>query len=265
MMAPRILVVDDEAPARERLRTLLSDIAVECPHELLGEAADGASALEAVARLAPDLVLLDVHMPGMNGLELAAQLRKAQPGVAVIFISAHDEFALKAFEVHALDYLQKPVRAARLAEAIGRAASLRRPAFVEHASASVQGQRRKNFPVQERGRLLLVPVADVLYLKAELKYLTLRTAGAEYLIEESLQSVEEEFGDVFVRVHRNALVARAAIVGVERSPGLAGETSTNETERTGEAWQVILAGLDERLPVSRRQWGTLKELIKRQA
>jgi two-component system response regulator AlgR len=264
-MAPRILVVDDEAPARERLRTLLSDIAAECPHELLGEAADGVSALEAVARMAPDVVLLDVQMPGMNGLELAAQLRKVQPDVAVIFISAHDEFALKAFEVHALDYLQKPVRAARLAEAIRRAGSLRQQSVVDLLPTLVQNQRRKNFPVQERGRLLLVPVADVIYLKAELKYLTLRTADAEHLIEESLQSIDEEFGDVFVRVHRNALVARAAIVGVERSPGTPGEAGASEAERTGEAWQVILAGLDERLPVSRRQWGTLKELIKRKA
>lgn len=264
-MAPRILVVDDEAPARERLRMLLADIAAECPHELLGEAADGASAMEAVLTLAPDIVLLDVHMPGMNGLEFAAQLRTARPAVAVIFISAHEEFALKAFEVQALDYLLKPVRAARLAEAIQRASSLRRPAVAEPASAPVPSERRKNFPVQERGRFLLVPVTDVLYLKAELKYLTLRTASAEYLIEESLQAVEVEFGDVFVRVHRNALVARAAILGVERSPGLAGESGAGESERAGEAWQVILHGLDERLPVSRRQWGTLKELIKRQA
>jgi two-component system response regulator AlgR len=253
-MAPRILVVDDEAPARERLRMLLADIAAECPHELLGEAADGASA--------PDIVLLDVHMPGMDGLELAAQLRTARPAVAVIFISAHEEFALRAFEVHALDYLLKPVRAARLAEAIQRAASLRRPVGAAQGAASASSESRRNFPVQERGRLLLVPVAEVLYLKAELKYLTLRTASAEYLIEESLQSVEEEFGDVFVRVHRNALVARAAIVGVERSPGLAGENGAGESERAGEAWQVILHGLDERLPVSRRQWGTLKELLK---
>jgi two-component system response regulator AlgR len=265
MTPPRILVVDDEAPARERLRTLLSDIAVECPHVLVGEAIDGPSALEAVASMAPDLVLLDVQMPGMNGLELAAQLRKVQPAVAVIFISAHDEFALKAFEVHALDYLQKPVRSARLAEAIQRVGILLRPSEIESGDATAQGPRRKHFPVQERGRLLLVPVADVIYLKAELKYLTVRTASAEHLIEESLQSVEEEFGDVFVRVHRNALVARAAILGVERSPGVAGEAGASEAERGGEAWQVILLGLDERLPVSRRQWGTLKELIKRHA
>jgi two-component system response regulator AlgR len=260
MMGPRILIVDDEAPARQRLRTLLDDIGAECPHELIGEAADGQAALDAAASLAPDIVLLDVNMPGMSGLELAAHLRTAQPECAVIFISAYDEFAVKAFEVHALDYLLKPVRAARLAEAIQRAASLQRSAAM---ASAVPRQRRKNFSVQERGRLLLVPVADVLYLKAELKYLTVRTASGQYLIEESLQSVEEELGEVFVRVHRSALVAREAILGVERSPGLPAESGGSESERGGEAWQVILRGLDERLPVSRRQWGAVKELLKR--
>ncbi|HWV62819.1 MAG TPA: response regulator, partial [Oxalicibacterium sp.] len=120
-MIPRILIVDDEAPARARLTTLLSDIADECPHQLVGEAEQAQQALDRIAELSPDVVLLDVQMPGMTGIELAAHLaqhREMSP--AIVFVTAYDEYALKAFEVHALDYLMKPVRAARLADAIRR-------------------------------------------------------------------------------------------------------------------------------------------------
>ena len=176
-MKPRLFIVDDEAPARTRLKTLLSDIAAECPHDLVGEADGAQSALDGIAANRPDIVLLDVQMPGMTGIELAMHLMKTPSPPAVIFVTAYDEFAFKAFEVHALDYLLKPVRAARLAEAIRRAGTL------HVASTQEMRAARKHFPVQERGRLLLVPVADVLYLKAELKYVTLRTRTHEHLIE----------------------------------------------------------------------------------
>lgn len=269
-MVPRLLIVDDEAPARARLAMLLSDIAAECPHQLVGEAAHAQAALATLATTRPDIVLLDVQMPGMSGLELARHLAAAEAPPAIIFVSAFDEFALKAFEVHALDYLLKPVRAARLAQAIQRAASLMggQAQKLELASVAVSlRERRHNFSVQERGRLLLVPVRDVLYLKAEAKYVTLRTVGRSYLIEESLNSIEEELGDMFVRVHRNALVARHAVQGVERAPleleadaeGVKGERG----DKAQEAWQVIMRGLDERLPVSRRQWPQVKALVRR--
>jgi two-component system, LytTR family, response regulator AlgR len=277
-MAPRLLIVDDEAPARARLAMLLADIAAECPHALVGEAAHAQAALDAVAAARPDIVLLDVQMPGMSGIELARHLAALETPPAVIFVSAFDEFALKAFEVHALDYLLKPVRAARLAQAIQRAASLMaaqaQKQALAAASASLRLQRR-NFSVQERGRLLLVPVADVLYLKAEAKYVTLRTAVRSYLIEESLNSIEEELQDVFVRVHRNALVARNALQGVERAPPEAdpdGERLKDDSgdaggkpEKNGKAqetWQVIVRGVTERLPVSRRQWPQIKALMR---
>ncbi|WP_132260014.1 LytR/AlgR family response regulator transcription factor [Paucimonas lemoignei] len=277
-MLPRLLIVDDEAPARARLAMLLSDIASVCPHELVGEAAHAQAALDLIASARPDIVLLDVQMPGINGMELARHLATMEAPPAVIFVSAFDEYALRAFEVHALDYLLKPVRAERLAQAIQRTASLiaaqaQKPALVA-ATASLRQQRR-NFSVQERGRLLLVPVAEVLYLKAEAKYVTLRTATRSHLIEESLASIEDELAEVFLRVHRNALVARNAVEGVERAP-LGTDIDSerhreNHAEHDGrlekgdkpqETWQVIVRGVPERLPVSRRQWPQVKALIR---
>jgi two-component system response regulator AlgR len=264
-MTPRLFIVDDEAPARARLATLLSDIAKQCPHELIGAAEQPQNALDRIISDRPDIVLLDVQMPGMTGLELAGHLTGSIAAApAIIFISAHDEYALKAFEVHALDYLLKPVRAARLAEAIQRVSALRTQALLQKdaivGAAAALGAKRQHFSVQERGRLLLVPVGDVIYLKAELKYVTLRTEAQEYLIEESLSSIEEELGALFVRVHRNALVARSAILGVEK--GVQAIDTESESEKTQESWQVILRGVEERLPISRRQWSIVKALVR---
>jgi len=246
-----LFIVDDEAPARNRIKTLLADIAADCPHELVGEADNGPDALGRIAASRPDIVLLDVQMPGMNGLAIADQLKRLPaPVPAVVFVTAYDDYALDAFEVHALDYLLKPVRASRLADALRRVAGML-------AQRPPQPARR-HFSVQERGRLLLVPVADVIYLKAELKYLTLRTATHEYLIEESLASIEEELAGSFVRVHRNALVAREAVAGFVKGS----HAVDADADRTQESWFVILRGIDERLPVSRRQWPLVKTLAR---
>ena len=174
----------------------------------------------------------------------------------MVFVSAHDDYALNAFDVHALDYLVKPVRAARLAQALKRVGTCCAGA----AAAALADRRRgaQHFTVHERDRLLLVPVADVIYLKAELKYVTLRTRTRDYLIEDLLASIEEELDDVFVRVHRNTLVARKAIMGVER--GTVG--ADGDSERGQEAWQVILRDVAERLPISRRQWPVVKALVR---
>jgi two-component system response regulator AlgR len=243
-MVPRILIVDDELPARTRMTMLLADIEQACPHLLVAAVGSASEALAGLAAWQPDIVLLDVQMPGTTGLELAAQLRAAvSTPLAIIFISAHEGFALKAFEVQAWDYLLKPVRAERLADAITRA--------VTRLSGAAPAQSRKHFSVIERDRHLLVPLDEVLYLKAEQKYVTVRTASHVWLIEEALLSLEQEFAHSFIRVHRNALVAHSAILGVERGP----------TEDGAESWQVILRGLDERLPISRRQWPLVKALI----
>lgn len=264
-MRPRLFIVDDEAPARARLKTLLSDIAEECPHELVGEADHAQRAIDGITAAKPDIVLLDVQMPGMTGIELAAHLMKASsPAPAIVFVSAYDEYALKAFEVHALDYLLKPVRASRLADSLRRVCAMRSAAGSQReavaAAAGTLNAVRQHFSVQERGRVLLVPVADVIYLKAELKYVTLRTRTQDYLLEESLTSIEDEMKEHFVRVHRNALVARNAIVGVER--GVNAPDGEADGEKVQESWQVILRDVEERLPISRRQWPLIKALVR---
>jgi two-component system, LytTR family, response regulator AlgR len=262
-MILRVFIVDDEAPARVRLTTLLGDIAAECPNLIVGEADNAAQARIEIAQAKPDILLLDVHMPGMSGMALAAQLAHQAlsteaPVPAIIFITAHDEYALDAFEVHALDYLLKPVRASRLADALRRF----KPApdhsvYVPPAASPPEPGCRQHFSVQERGRVLLVPIDEVLYLKAELKYVTLHTRAREYLIEASLVSLEDELAATFVRVHRNALVARNAICGVERATGLGPEGDELSIGRGGDFWQVIVRDTTERLPISRRQWPVL--------
>lgn len=254
-MDARIYIVDDEMPARSRLKTLLGDIAATCPTVVVGEADHAEAALAGIRQLSPDIVLLDVQMPGTTGVELAAELKHlGDSAPSVIFVTAYDDYALKAFEVQALDYLMKPVRAQRLEQAIARALQLRSAT----PRATVQAVRR-HFTVQVRGKMLMVPVADVRYLKAEQKYVTLRTPQAEYLIEESLNTIEQEFGDQFVRIHRNALVARDAIAGVEKG-GVA--IDAVDAERHQDSWQVIVRDVSERLPISRRQWASIKALVK---
>ncbi|MFZ2999195.1 MAG: LytTR family DNA-binding domain-containing protein [Undibacterium umbellatum] len=265
MMIPRILIIDDEAPARQRLKTLLSDIQHECPVTVVGEAENAMQGLEQISNLHPEIVLLDVQMPGMNGIELAQHLAQHQASLrppVIIFVTAYDEFAVKAFEVHALDYLMKPVRASRLVDALQRGFE---KVKVEHRlpekiATDSPGPKRKHFSVLERGRILLIPVADVLFLKAEQKYVTLHTAQREYLLEESLTSIELELGSLLVRVHRNALVARTAIHGVERAVQVV--DVENHQEKVSESWQVIVTDCAERLPISRRQWPVIKALVR---
>lgn len=265
MNIPSILIVDDEAPARQRLSMLLADIRAECPNRVVGEADGAQAALDQIASSRPDIVLLDVQMPGMSGIELAQHLIAHQanlPLPAIIFITAYDEFAVHAFDVHALDYLLKPVRAARLAEALARThgSSAARQQSAVIAAVDEGARARRHFSVLERGRILLVPVAEAVFLRAEQKYVTLRTRQRDYLLEESLTSIEEELGEFLVRVHRNALVARNAIAGVERATHIL--DADCEHEKISETWQVILAGTEERLPISRRQWPVIKGLVR---
>jgi two-component system response regulator AlgR len=244
----RILIVDDEPPARLRLRHLLGDIAGDFPHRIVGEAGDGLAALELLAGLQPDLsadiALVDIQMPRMDGIELAQQLAGLPRPPAVVFVTAHDEFALRAFELAAADYLMKPVRAERLLEALKKA---RRLASADFQFLAPDGRARLR--VVERGNVLLVPLADVLYLRAEQKYVTVRTAAREYLIEESLSHLEAEFAARFVRIHRNCLVAADAVAGVARE---------SDDEGAEAHWALRLKGVPEHLPVSRRQWPQVK-------
>jgi two-component system response regulator AlgR len=254
MNAPlRILIVDDEAPARERMGELLADCAGECPHRIVGACANGYDALEVLSREAADLLLVDINMPQMSGMEFARHALNLPAPPAIVFVTAHDQYAVQAFEVNALDYLLKPVRATRLAAALAKAGRARGEAPPSRELlASIDPHPRRHLSVTERGRIVLLPVGDILFLKAELKYVTVKTAQREHLIEESLAHLEQEFGGQFVRIHRNCLVARAAIRGFERA-----------AEDDGEAgWAVVLEGLAEKLPISRRQWPVLKALAK---
>ena len=246
----RVVIVDDEAPARSRLRDLLTDCAASLPLEIAGEAARGAQALEMVAKQRADVVLLDIRMPGMDGIETAQHLRKLENPPAIIFTTAYDAYALKAFEVHAIDYLLKPIRAGRLLEALRTARSAVAPKAA--ALAGMRRAPRNSLSSSERGRVHLIPVADVIYLKAELKYVTVRTREREYLVEESLTRLEEEFGERFVRAHRSCLVARAAIRGFERGAGENGDGQ----------WEVLLNGCIDRIAVSRRQQHIVRDLSK---
>jgi two-component system, LytTR family, response regulator AlgR len=248
-----IFIVDDEAPARKRLRQLLADIEAEFPHRIVGEAGDGVAALEQLNKAPADIVLADIRMPRMDGIELAQQLAALPQAPAVVFVTAYDEFALKAFELTAADYLLKPARAARLLEALKKARRLTRADFLLQTLAP---SGRLRLRVVERGNVLLVPVEEVLYLRAEQKYVTVRTTAREYLIEESLAQLEAEFGMRFVRIHRNCIVAAAAVLGVVREHDAKDDSS--DGSEGGEHWALLLKGVPEHLPVSRRQWPQVK-------
>ena len=254
-----VLIVDDEAPARARLRDVLGDIADELPNVVVGEAANGQQAVDVLADLAAagqgvDVLLVDIRMPTMDGIELARHLAQLEKPPAIIFVTAYDSYAVHAFELNAIDYLLKPVRAQRLLAALQKVRQ-GRPALSPHVLEQLQQGARTHLSCRERGRLLLIPLAEIVYLRADLKYVTARTVSREYLLDESLTHLENEFSARFIRVHRSALVARDAITGFEK--GVSSVGSDGETQ-----WQVILRGIPERLPVSRRQWPLIKSYAR---
>ncbi|HVS26271.1 MAG TPA: LytTR family DNA-binding domain-containing protein [Burkholderiales bacterium] len=246
----RIMIVDDEAPARNRLKELLADCAESFPHVVVADVANGREALDLISREPADLLLLDIRMPEMDGIEVARHLLKLEPIPAIIFTTAFDVYAIQAFEVNAVDYLLKPVRGERLLAALQKAQLGHPPKQAQ--LQQLARQPRTNLSVQERGKIILVPVADIIYLKAELKYVTIRTAAREYLLEEPLTSLEEEFAARFIRVHRSCLVAKDSITGFDKV-----------TEEGNEPyWVVVLKGVEEKLPVSRRQQYLVKEFTR---
>ena len=243
---PRLLIADDEAPARSRLRDLLDECRESFPLAFVDEARNGREALEAIGREKVDIVLLDIRMPDMDGIEAARHIAGMADPPKIIFTTAFDAYAIKAFEVNAIDYLLKPIRRERLLTALAKTRAA--PAPSRQALDAAANQPRRHLSVHERGRIHLVPIAEILYLRAELKYVTVRTLEREYLVEESLTSLEEEFESAFVRVHRNCLVARAAIAGFERN-----------AEEGESGWSVVVRGTGERLAVSRRQHHVVKQ------
>ena len=246
-----LLICDDEAPARARLRELLADIASELPNEVVAEGDNGLRALAAIEGRRVDVALVDIRMPKMDGIELARHLSKLEHPPAVIFVTAYDAYAVQAFELNAADYLLKPVRARRLLDALQKVQDRCSPSAVLLAQLSPAA--RSHLSCHERGRLLLIAVAAIVYLRADLKYVIARTAEREYLLDESLTQLEQEFGERFIRLHRSVLAARNAIAGFEKSGSDDAETQ----------WQAILRDVPERLPVSRRQWPQLKSYARR--
>ena len=246
--ALRVLVVDDETPARRRLRELLDDCASALPLAIIGEAQHGREALDLLQSAPADLVLTDIHMPDMDGVELARHLLKLAHPPVVIFTTAYHEHAIAAFEVHAIDYLVKPVRVQRLLAALDKLPK-QRP-LSDAKLDRLPSAARRFLSVTERSRVVLVPIEEIVYLKAELKYITIRTTDREYLLEESLTKLETEFGSRFVRVHRNCLAARDHIRGFERRVNGDGDAH----------WEVLLAGVPETLPVSRRQQFVVRDM-----
>ena len=240
----RALIVDDEALARSRLRTLLGDCTAPAA-TVAAEAAHAVQAMDALRRESFDVVLLDIRMPGADGMSLAQAIASLPQPPAVVFVTAHSEHAVQAFELEAVDYLTKPVRLERLQQALQK---------VERLAQAVKGLQpdltAEHLVIQDRGRTERVPLAEVLYLKAELKYVTVRTAGKSYILDGSLNELEERYPQ-FMRIHRNALVARRAVRALEK----------HFDPEEGEGWALRLNGIDDLLAVSRRQLSAVREAI----
>jgi len=241
----RVLIVDDEIPARELLRSMLADVE---GFEIAGEAENGQGALELCGKLQPDIVLLDVRMPGIDGLEVARHLATLDEPPAVIFVTAFDEYALPAFESEAIAYLLKPIRAEKLRAALAKAGRLTRPQLQQVASATRASPRRTHVGVRGRDGMKLIPVEEVLCFVADQKYATVRHQDGEDLIDDSLRILEEEFSASFVRIHRNALVNTRYLERIAR-------------DASGQHF-VHLRGLPEALEVSRRMAGDLKDRFR---
>ena len=247
-MTIRVLVVDDESLARSRLKTLLGDCRKPAA-QVLGEAANAVQAIDFLQHHDVDAVLADIHMPGADGLMLAQALRQLPHPPAVVFVTAYAEHAVQAFELEAIDYLTKPVRLERLQQSLQKVQRT-----MQYRRASGPDLTSNSLLIQDRGRTERVPLAEVLYFKAELKYLTVRTALRTHLLEAALNDLEARHSDSFLRIHRNALVARHAMRALERVHG-------SESGDDAESWVLRLNGVEERLAVSRRQIAAVRAVL----
>lgn len=231
----RVLIVDDEPPARDRLKRLLVEVE-DC--QLCGEASNGQEALTLCQQQQPDVLLLDVRMPGMSGIDVAQHLNALAEPPAVIFTTAFDEYAVEAFEAEAIGYLLKPVRKEKLARALRHAARISSSRIQQLKQGTQSTSRREHICARLGDALRLIPVSDIRYFIAEQKYITIHHRNGTDLIDESLKELSAEFSDDFVRIHRNALVAERAIASVER-------------DAEGQ-YKVLLRAAGEALPISRR-------------
>jgi two-component system response regulator AlgR len=246
-MSIKILVVDDEEYARERIKGLIERYA---DYDVCAEAENGAEAVVMVERFQPDIVLMDITMPGMDGLEAARHISGMEMPPAVIFTTAYGEYALEAFSTKATGYLMKPIRQEQLLQSLEQARSLNRAQRLEMLEQRTGGQRssRKHICARMRGNLELIPIEDVVYFQADQKYVTVRHNGGEVIIEESLKSLETDLADRFIRIHRNALVAKSRITGLTKS----------DVGRT----QITLDKVRDQLEVSRRHLAEVRRFVR---
>jgi two-component system response regulator AlgR len=242
-----VLIVDDEQPARDRLRRLVEELP-GCT--VAGEFSNGADALANFPKLKPTVVLLDIRMPGMTGIEVARHLGALEHPPAIIFTTAYGEYALEAFDAQAVGYLEKPVRSERLARALKQASRLSPPQLSGLAAPATPLAARQHVAARVRDELKLIPVKDIRYFRAEQKYVTVRHSRGEDLIDESLKQLEEEFARDFVRAHRSVLVAIAHVEALERLGG-------------DDSYVLRLRGEAEPLAVSRRQLAELRKRLAR--
>lgn len=240
----KILIVDDEKPARERLMRLIEGMP---DHKVVAEAANGVEAIKKYDETEADIVLMDIRMPHMDGMEAAAHLSEQDQPPAIIFTTAYSDHALKAFESHAVDYLLKPIRKERLKEALNATQRVTR-AQLNKVAKSTNQPGRTHICVRQRGNLELIPVDNILYFFAEHKYVTLRHTGGETLIEDSLVNLEKEFGERFLRIHRNCIIAARELNGLEKT----GDSS----------FSVTLKSADDKMEVSRRHLANIRKIIK---
>ena len=238
----KYLVVDDEHLARARLKELIRRIK---PKAKIIEAKNGEDAIDKFETHHPEIALVDIRMPGIGGIELAYHLSGLEDPPAVIFTTAHNEYALQAFDANAIDYLLKPIHLERLQRALQKA----EPLSNEQNRALKEGdEERTHISVNQRGRLKLIPLKDIAFFKAENKYVVIKTGEGEYLLNDTLNQLENELGDGFIRAHRNALISTHYLEGIEKLDD--------------DRWQVFLHGFDDRIEVSRRQRPIIRSWLK---
>lgn len=240
----RILVVDDEPLARARILRLVDTMP---DAEVVAEAANGREAIQQVEHYEPDVVLMDIRMPGIDGLEAARHLNSMNKPPAVIFVTAYGDYALEAFDAQAMGYLLKPVQREKLEEALSRARQVTQGQLSAISSETSFGASRTHISTKHRGGMMLIPVREILYFQADQKYVTVKYTDGEVLIEDSLKSLEDEFGESFIRIHRKTLVARRHITGIAR--GNAGQ------------FHVILKDHPDQPEISRRHVSDVKQAI----
>ena len=249
----KVLIVDDEKPARDRLRQILED---EPDYEVVGEAGNGQDALSLAAEHKPDVVLLDIRMPGLDGIETAHHLVEFEHAPAVVFATAYDEYAIDAFEARAVGYVLKPVRRSRLVAALSQASRLARPALQQVASDAQMEPRRQHVCATVKGELKLIPITEVACFVADQKYVRVEHDNGQDLLDEPLKSLAEEFSERFVRIHRGALVAVDRIERVEK-------TSDGKSRVILRGWPQDDSHVDDKeLIISRRHVAEVRRRLK---